>query len=113
MFGESDLGCNWFVNTRLQTLNGYFYIKDLDYVHMFGATVLMTDNSRASSRLIERLIHNGVRVAPLKRPVEMVRDLKAWRGVEFARDNAFANISLSFEDLRCPLVFQRSEGLKS
>ena len=72
---------------------------------------MITDNSRASSRLIRRLISNEVRVAPFKCPTEVVRELKeefgvsvnyrlAWMGVECARENVFGDYSLSYEDMR-------------
>ncbi|GFZ14873.1 hypothetical protein Acr_24g0010630 [Actinidia rufa] len=55
------------VGQKLQTWNGYFYIKDLDNVHTCGAAMLTTDNARDSSRLIGMLIRNEVRVASSKR----------------------------------------------
>ena len=71
---------------------------------------MITDNSRPSSQLIGRLISNEVRVAPLKCPIEVVRDLKeefgvsvnyhrVWMGVECARQNVFGDYSLTSEDL--------------
>ena len=69
------------MNSRLQTWNGYFYIKDFNNVHTCGAAVLTTDNSRSSSQLIGRLIRHKVHIVPLKRPVQLVRYLKEEFGV--------------------------------
>ncbi|KAK9288701.1 hypothetical protein L1049_017164 [Liquidambar formosana] len=103
--------CMWRVYATLQKINGYFYIRTLNNVHMCGAAVRTTKNSWMSSELVASLIRNKMRDKPLTRPTDIVYDFKvnygldityhhAWWGVERAKNELFGHQSLSFDLLR-------------
>ncbi|GFZ06679.1 hypothetical protein Acr_18g0008490 [Actinidia rufa] len=88
-----------------------------------GAAALSSDKSRAASDLIGRLIAIDVRVAPLKQPIELIRDMKeefcvsssyrrAWMAVGKARENVFGVYALSFKDLQTHNIHHRSIIIK-
>lgn len=99
------------VHGRTDHLSGIFFIRKLENVHNCGASVLKLRHSRATSSLVGKLVVDEIRSQPLKRPVDVVADLKrlygvsitynrAWMGVEKAKADTFGDYSTSFDDLR-------------
>lgn len=108
---KKNSGCPWMVHGRTVHLSGIFFIRKLENVHNCGASVLKLRHSRATSSLVGKLVVDEIRSQPLKRPVDVVADLKrlygvsitynrAWMGVEKAKADAFGDYSTSFDDLR-------------
>lgn len=106
----TNRNCLWSIKAKLERHSGYFWIKEFNNVHTCGSDALSSSSSRASSRLIGRLISDEIRVTPSKRPFEFLQDMKmdfgvdvsyrkVWMGVEKARGYVFGDYTTSFNDL--------------
>ncbi|XP_028071617.1 uncharacterized protein LOC114273983 [Camellia sinensis] len=73
-------GCSWLVHGRVQTCNGYFYLKRLNNLHSCGAVVRTGKNNRLNSELVCNVI--------------------AWLGEEKARSKVYGDYHASFDQLR-------------
>ncbi|KAL7257447.1 hypothetical protein ACSBR1_003694 [Camellia fascicularis] len=92
--------CTWLIHRRVQTCNGYFYLKRLNNLHNCGVVVCTGKNSRLNSELVCNVIGDQLHNKPLTRPTDVVFDLKkeyglnvsyyiAWLGVEKAKDEVY------------------------
>ncbi|KAL7230780.1 hypothetical protein ACSBR2_009131 [Camellia fascicularis] len=101
----------WLIHRRVQTCNGYFYLKRLNNLHNCGAVVRTGKNSRLNSELVCNVIGVRLRDKPLTRPTDVMFDLKkeyglnvsyhiAWLGVEKARGEVYGDYHVSFDQLR-------------
>ncbi|XP_028106385.1 uncharacterized protein LOC114305490 [Camellia sinensis] len=70
-------GCTWLIHRRVQTCNGYFYLKRLSNLHNCGAVVRTGKNSRLNSELVCSVF-----------------------GVEKARGKVYGDYHVSFDQLR-------------
>ncbi|KAL7217454.1 hypothetical protein ACSBR1_029195 [Camellia fascicularis] len=104
-------GCTWLIHGRVQTCNGYFYLKRLNNLHNCGVVVRTGKNNRLNSELDCNVIGDRLRDKPLTRPTDVVFDLKkeydlnvsyhiAWLGVEKARGEVYGDYHVSFDQLR-------------
>ncbi|KAL7174163.1 hypothetical protein ACSBR2_033421 [Camellia fascicularis] len=104
-------GCSWLVHGRVQTCNGYFYLKRLNNLHSCGAVVRTGKNNRLNSELVCNVISDRLRDKPLTRPTDVVFELKkeyglnvsyhvAWLGVEKAKGEVYGDYHASFDQLR-------------
>ncbi|KAH7835025.1 hypothetical protein Vadar_022164 [Vaccinium darrowii] len=78
----TNRNCLWSIKAKLERHSGYFWIKEFNNVHTCGSDALSSSRSRASSRLIGRLISDEIRVTPSKRPFEYLQDMKMDFGVD-------------------------------
>ncbi|KAL7184649.1 hypothetical protein ACSBR2_026737 [Camellia fascicularis] len=104
-------GCSWLIHGRIQTCNGYFYLKRLNNLHSCGAVVRTGKNNRLNSELVCNVIGDRLRDKSLTCPTDVVFDLKkeyglnvsyhtAWLGVEKARGEVYGDYHVSFDQLR-------------
>ncbi|XP_028083309.1 uncharacterized protein LOC114284574 [Camellia sinensis] len=102
--------CSWLILGRVQTCNGYFYLKTLNNLHSCGAVVRTRKNNRLNSELVCNVIGDQLRDKLLTRPTDVVFDLKkeydlnvsyhiAWLGVEKARGEVYGDYHVSFDQL--------------
>ncbi|KAL7265371.1 hypothetical protein ACSBR1_003191 [Camellia fascicularis] len=86
-------GCTWLIHGRVQTCNGYFYLK------------------RLNSELVYNVFGDRIRDKSLTRPIDVVFDVKkeygltvsyhiVWLGVEKVRGEVYSDYHVSFDQLR-------------
>ncbi|XP_028070891.1 uncharacterized protein LOC114273319 [Camellia sinensis] len=108
---QEKKGCTRLIHGKVQTCNGYFYLKRLNNLHSCGAVVRTGKNSRLNSKLVCNVIGDRLRDKLLTRPTDVVFDLKkeyglnvsyhiAWLGVEKAKGEVYGDYHVSFDQLR-------------
>ncbi|KAL7170385.1 hypothetical protein ACSBR2_035284 [Camellia fascicularis] len=85
---EEKIGCKWFIHGVKEKANGFFVIKKFMSLYSCGAAYHTSINCRILAYLIARVIANIVRLNPLKRPVEVVRDFRVNYGFSIMYDHA-------------------------
>ncbi|XP_028080765.1 protein FAR1-RELATED SEQUENCE 4-like [Camellia sinensis] len=104
-------GCSWLVHGKVETCNGYFYLKRLNNLHSCGAVVCTGKNNRLNSELVCNVIGDRLRDKLLTRLTDVVFELEkeyglnvsyhvAWLGVEKARCEVYGDYHVSFDQLR-------------
>jgi hypothetical protein len=108
---REEKGCVWELHARVCPANVYFCIRKFVDTHSCGVAVRTPKNTRVTSKLIASMVTDEVRVTPMKRPVDIVKEIKtgyglnvsyhqAWWGVEKARSDVFGDYVDSFTSLK-------------
>ncbi|KAK9290875.1 hypothetical protein L1049_009053 [Liquidambar formosana] len=85
-------GYEWQVHTRIEHANGWFYIRQLNNVHICGAVVRTTKHNRMGSDIVSSEMVEVVRDKPLLSAVEVWRDFKRKYGLDISYTNAWMGI---------------------